>query len=80
MGQVVFELPKRRRPAGPVADRFITEGFQAEQECLGRGENPYDSGSRRFDWWDEGWCEAALCDLPPGRREELEIWLAGGNE
>lgn len=77
MSQVVFKLPPIS--SAKRAERYVTAGFQAHVHCNGRGDNPYPVGLR-FDWWDQGWCEAALCDLPEPRREELERWLAGGNE
>ena len=77
MGQMVFELPKASK--SPSAQKYITEGFHANQHCEGRGDCPYDSGMRA-EWWDQGWCEAELCDLSEPARTELEIWLAGGNE
>lgn len=76
MGQIVFELPpvsKSRR-----AQKYITEGYQANQHCNGRGDNPYDG--LRADWWDQGWCEFELSDLPADRRTEMERYLAGGGE
>jgi ribosome modulation factor len=78
MPQVVFELPPPS--AAPQARRYIAEGFQANQHCKGRGDNPYPSMSRRESWWDSGWCEAELGDKTEPDRTELEQWLAGGNE
>ena len=76
MGQATFELPAPSKAES--AQPFIAEGFQANQHCKGRGRNPYDG--RKAEWWDQGWCEAELCDLPPDQRRDLEAWLAGGNE
>lgn len=78
MGQVVFTLPKpsKAKSAQPI----ITEGYRANQHCNGRAKNPYESGSRKAEWWDQGWCEFELSGLPPDRRESLERRLAGGND
>jgi hypothetical protein len=77
-GQVVFKLPPVS--AAPAAQTYVTEGFQANQHCKGRGANPYPDPSRMREWWDQGWCEAELCDVPEPQRTELERYLAGGNE
>ena len=79
MSQVVWTLPRTANPT-PEAERYITEGFEAHQHCTGRGGNPHDYDTPAGQWWDEGWCEAELCDLPPDRREAMERYLAGGNE
>lgn len=78
MGQMTFKVPPPSTAA--AAQPFITKGFQANQHCKGRGDCPYEPGTRKADWWDQGWCEAELIDLPPDRRAELEIWLAAGND
>jgi hypothetical protein len=78
MPQVVFKLPEPS--TANQARRYVREGFRASQHCSGRGGNPYPDGSRRWEWWDQGWCEAELCDVPEPNRTQLERWLAGGND
>lgn len=77
MSAIVFNLPKvstARR-----ANKYVRQGFQDHQHCLGRGVNPYQSGFRS-EWWDQGWCEAELCEISEPSKAELERYLAAGNE
>jgi hypothetical protein len=78
MSQIVFTLPQQS--TSQRARRYIQQGFTAHENCKGRGANPYPSFSLREGWWDSGWCEAELIDLPEPARTEMERWLAGGND
>lgn len=57
----MYDDPLVAYPDDPTTDvvhqpyTAFNQGYEARNQDIPQSLNPYQEGSREYDWWDEGW-------------------------